>query len=133
MTFQIHEVYYARDGSIESWTSNPVTPLGESSGGLREDIHYFLAAFRKAVLEEREENGKLTLKPAYVDQAINEGHYFELMDRVSVALGHCHEFVGSHPLTRRTEKLNQLYEKAEAALYALYQEAANLEFDRSDG
>jgi len=133
VTFQIHEVYYAQDGSIEGWTADPVTPLGESTGELREDIRYFLVAFRKVVLEEKEENGKSVLRPAYDDQKINEGHYFELMDRASVALDYCHEFVGSHPLTRRTEKLKQLFEKAEGALYELYQEAAKLEFDSSEG
>lgn len=49
--YRIHEVYYGDDGSIDGWTVEPVQPLGESLSELREDIRYFLAAFRKPVLE----------------------------------------------------------------------------------
>ena len=59
------------------------------------------------------------------------GHYFEMMDRVSVALDHCCEFIGSHPVIRRNEALRALFEKVEAALYRLYQEAAKLELERA--
>jgi len=31
------------------------------------------------------------------------GHYFELMDRASVALDYCCEFIGSHQVTRRNK------------------------------
>jgi hypothetical protein len=128
--YRIHEVYYDDDGSIDGWTVEPVQPLGESLSELREDIRYFLAAFRSPVLEEAEEDGKPVLQPSDEEQEINEGHYFELMDRASVALDHCYQFVGSHPVTRRHETLRELYEKAEEALYRVYQEAARLELER---
>jgi len=131
--FQVHEVYYGEDGSVQSWTADPVLPSGESLSELREDIRYFLSAFRKAVLEEAQENGKPVLRPAYADQEINEGHYFELMDRASVALDYCCEFLGGHPVVRKNDKLRELFENSEKALYELYQEASRLEFERSDG
>jgi len=131
--FQIHEVYYSEDGFIQSWTVDPVLPSGESLSELREDIRYFLSAFRKDALEEAQENGKPVLRPAYADQEINEGHYFELMDRASVTLDYCCEFLGSHPVVRRNDKLWKLFENVEKALYELYQEASRLEFERSDG
>ena len=131
--FRIHEVYYREDGSIESWTEAPVMSTGESASELREDIRHFLAAFRKPVLEETKDKERPLLQPTYDDQELNEGHYFELMDRASVALDYCREFVGSHPLTRRNERLKGLFENVEDALHRLYQEAAKLEFDRSDG
>lgn len=130
--FRIHEVYYDEDGSIRSWTVDPVLPSGESTSELREDIRHFLSAFRKPVLEEAKENGESVLRLAYDDQELNETHYFELMDRASVALDYYREFVGSHPLARRNDKLRMLFERAEEALYELYQEAARLEFERSD-
>lgn len=130
--YRIHEVYYDEDGSIEGWTVGPVQPLGESLSALREDIRYFLAAFRSPLLEEAEEDGQPVLRPSDDDQEINEGHYFELMDRASVALDHCYQFVGSHPVTRRNETLRELYDKAEEALYRVYQEAAKLELDRGE-
>jgi hypothetical protein len=37
------------------------------------------------VLEEDQENGRSVLRPDYGDQEINDGHYFELMDRALVA------------------------------------------------
>jgi len=130
--FRIHEVYYSDGGTIESWTLDPVLPSGESASELREDIRYFLSAFRKPVLEEAHENGKPILRPAYDDEDINEGHYFELMDRTSVAADYCRDFVGSHPLARQNDNLRELFQKVEEALDELYQEAAKLELERSD-
>lgn len=130
--YRIHEVYYDEDGSIDGWTVDPVQPLGESLSELREDIRYFLGAFRKPALEEAQEGGKPVLRPSEEDQDINQGHYFELMDRASVALDHCYQFVGSHPVTRKNETLRELYEKAEEALYRVYQEAGRLELERGE-
>jgi hypothetical protein len=130
--FRIHEVYYAKDGTIEGWTENPVLPQGESTSELRADILYFMSAFQKPVLEESLENGKPVLKADEEEDQINRGHYFELMDRASVALVYCREFVGDHPVARREEKLKKLFEKVENALYELYQEAGRLEFEQQD-
>lgn len=60
-TYQIHEVYYNDDGSIESWTENPVAPMGENPIELQSEIRYFSEALNKPVLEEVEFNGKETL------------------------------------------------------------------------
>jgi len=106
-------------------------PSGESIAELREDIRYFQSAFRKQVLEEVQENSQPVLRPAYEDQEINDGHYFELMDRASVALDHCVEFVGNHPVVRKDDNLKSLFAKAEEALAELYQEAARLEYEET--
>ena len=131
VTYHIHEVYYRDDGNIESWTQEPVAPMGETFDELREDIRYFLHAFRRSILEEKETAEGPTLIPDDVDNTINDGHYFELMDRASVALDYIYQFLGSHPLTRKERTLQRTYEKAEAALAELYQAAGRLEFDKS--
>ena len=131
VTYQVHEVYYREDGGIEGWTQDPVAPLGETAEELREDIRYFLHAFRCPILEVRETDGGATLFPDDTDEAINEGHYFELMDRASVALDYIYQFLGSHPVMRKDRTLQGLYEKAEEALAELYQQAGRLEFERS--
>ena len=131
VTYHVHEVYYREDGSIESWTQEPVSPMGETVEELREDIRYFLHAFRCPILEVKETDGGSTLFPDDTDEAINEGHYFELMDRASVALDYVYQFLGSHPLIRKDRTLQGMYQKAEEALAELYQQAGRLEFDRS--
>jgi len=131
VVYQIHEVYYREDGTIEGWTAEPVTPLGESVEELREDIRYFLHAFRRPVLEEKAASGTELLLEDSHDTLINEGHYFEFMDRAAVAVDYIYQFLGSHPLIKQETTLRVLYEKAEAALAELYQEAGKLEFDRN--
>ena len=130
VTYHVHEVYYREDGSIESWTQEPVAPLGETAEELREDIRYFLRAFRCPILEEKETDEGTTLFSDDTDNEINDGHYFELMDRTSVALDYIYQFLGSHPLVRKDNTLQDMYEKAEAALAELYQQTGRLEFDR---
>jgi len=130
--YRIHEVYYAEDGRIEGWTAGPVEPLGESLSELREEIRYFLTALRRPVLEEVEEEGRCVLRPVEDSPEINEGHFFEVMDRASVALDYCYQFVGSHPVTRSNETLRALYDQAEDVLCRLYQEAAKLAFNEGD-
>ena len=127
--YQIHEVYYADDGSIEHWTEEPVEPLGETIAELREEIRFFLPAFRLPVLELKEE----TLISDKSDSPINKGHYFEFMDRASVAVDYVYEFLGSHPLIKKEARLQELYERAEEALADLCQEAGRLEFERHKG
>ncbi len=133
ITFQIHEVYYNDDGSINAWTEQPVLPLGESCGELREDIRFFLSAFRKDVLKHQQVDGVEKLVPAYdEEQEINSGHYFELMDRTYVALEHWIEFIGNHPVVKKNEEVLSIFEKAEDALAELYQLAAKLDSDHND-
>ena len=130
VTFHIHEVYYKDDGGIESWTEEPVMPIGEDVAELREDIMHFSHAFRHPVLEERETDGRPTLCSDETDDAINDGHYFGLMDRASVAVDYIYQFLGSHPLMRKDSTLRATYEKAEEALAELYQQAGRLVFDK---
>jgi hypothetical protein len=126
-------LYYADNGSIEHWTEDPVQPFGETTEELREDIRFFLQAFRRPILEwkEREVEGELALIPDEDDSPINDGHYFEFMDRASVAVDYVYQFLGSHPLLKRETRLREVYERAEEALAELYQEAGRLEFDRN--
>lgn len=130
VSYQVHEVYYDDEGNVESWTENPVEPYGETAEALREEIRYFLQAFRRPILELKEAHGKVSLLSDEEDCSINEGHYFEFMDRASVAVDYIYQFLGSHPLIRKETRLKELYMRAEEALAELYQEAGRLEFDR---
>lgn len=130
MTYHVHEVYYRDEGYIEGWTQESVAPMGETAEELREDIKYFLHAFRRPILEEKETDEGSTLIPDDTDDAINDGHYFELLDRTYVALDYIYQFLGSHPVVRKDKTLQATYEKAEEALAELYQQAGRLEFDR---
>ena len=131
VTYHVHEVYYRDDGYIESWTQESLAPTGETAAELREDIRYFLRAFRSPILEEQETDEGSTLIPDPTDDVINDGHYFELRDRTSVALDYVYQFLGNHPAVRKDKTLQDMYEKAEAALAELYQQARRLEFDKS--
>ncbi len=131
MFYHVHEIYYGEDGSIESWSKDPVAPMGETTEELREDIKYFIHAFRRPILEQNEIEGRAKLIPDNDEYPINEGHYFEFMDRSAVALEYIYQFLGSHPLARKEDSLKELYEKAEESLAKLYQEASRLEFDKS--
>ena len=126
-SYQIHEVHYEDDGSICGWTKNPISPYGTSQGELREDIRYQLSAFRKPILTEANEDGSLVSDEE--ESEINSGHYFEALDRASVALDYLYEFVGSHPVVRKHEGAKKLYDKAEEALAELYQLLGGMEFD----
>lgn len=130
VSYELHEVYYTDEGAIEGWTSDPVAPHGESPAELREDVRWLLQAFRRPILEVRSVDGRELLIEEEDDQPINEGHYFEIMDRASVALDSLYQFVGSHPLMRQEPRLRELYEQAESVLADLYQEAGRLEFER---
>ncbi|MDE2999426.1 MAG: hypothetical protein OXU79_10170 [Gemmatimonadota bacterium] len=108
-TYHIHEVYYGEEREIERWTEDPVEPLGETAAELREDIRYFLQAFRLPILEEKATDDGPTLAPDDSDFAINDGHYFELLDRASVAVDYVDQFVGSHPLVTKL-KLSEYFQ-----------------------
>jgi hypothetical protein len=129
--YEIHEVYY-EGKSISGWTENSVKPSAESVAELREDIRYFLQAFKHPVLEEKIIDGKELLVENDDHSEINDGHYFEFMDRASVSLDYIYQFLGSHPLIRKEENLKHFYEKAASALAELYQEAGRLEFEKSE-
>jgi hypothetical protein len=48
------------------------------------------------------------------------------MDRTSVAMAHFDDFVGSHPVVRRNEKLKVRAEEITGKMYELYNELAIL-------
>lgn len=50
VSYQIHEVYYRPDGTIEGWTENPITPAGETPEELKQDFSRQLLAFESPVL-----------------------------------------------------------------------------------
>jgi hypothetical protein len=131
-SYQIHEVYYQENGVIDGWTETPVHPCGDTREELREDIRFFLKAFQRPVLEAKEMDGKEVLMADPEDDRINDGHYFEFLDRASVAVDYVYQFLGSHPLLRKEPRLHELYQRAEEALSDLYQEAGRMEFGRSD-
>ncbi len=125
--YEIHEVFYSSNGSIDSWTEKPMSPFGESVSELREQIRYFLQAFRLPILEEKKINGKTILHENLDDNCINPGHYFEFMDRSSVALDYIYQFLGSHPLLKKENRLKKAYERVEEELANLYQLAGEIE------
>lgn len=51
--YQIHEVHYREDGSISSWTQDPIAPYGENLSELKADLNYLIAALHKPVLVEQ--------------------------------------------------------------------------------
>lgn len=55
--YQIHEVYYRADGSIEGWSQEPIAPYGECVSELKADLSYLITALHKPVLIES--NGTL--------------------------------------------------------------------------
>lgn len=103
--------------------------MGESVAELREDIRYFLSAFRQATLEETRVDGRDLLKPCDEALEINPGHYPEALDRTWVAQDFCYEYLGSHPVIRRDPALSALYERASDALGQLYQAIGQLSDD----
>ena len=127
--YQIHEVHYDDNGKVKGWAKNPVSPFGSTLNELREDIRYQLNAFRKPVLKENKEG--TTLIPDEEETEINRGHYFEALDRASVAIDYIYQFVGSHPVLKKHKKAKELYDQAEEKLGELYQELGNLEFNHS--
>ncbi len=126
-SYQIHEVYYDDDGKIEGWTQSPVAPCGYTFEELREDIRYQLIAFRKPILKMNEAGNKL--RPDEIKPAINEGHYFDALNRVSIAQDYIYQFVGSHPVIKKHKKVKELYDQVAEKLGELYQELDKLEFD----
>jgi len=57
-SYQIHEVYYDRDGKIEMRICDPVEPSGESLEELRGDLEHFSEALQKPVLVETQSYGR---------------------------------------------------------------------------
>jgi hypothetical protein len=132
VTYQVHEVYYADNGTIEGWTKNAVKPMGENLFELREDIRYFLRSFRLPVLEEKTIDGQTQLHVDDDHSEINPGHYFEFMDRTSIALDYVYQYLGSHPVIAKEPQLKNAYQKVEEALADLYQLAGRLDYEQEN-
>lgn len=49
--YEIHEVYYNEDGTIKYWSSDPMTPFGETPEELELDVTRMLKAFIRPLLK----------------------------------------------------------------------------------
>ena len=123
VVFEVHEVYYSEEGEIESWTERAIGPYGESENEAFQDACNIVKAFQKPILALDIQDGNESLKEISNSEAVNGGHYFEFMDRSSVALDYLYRYLGSHPLLNQENELKNLYEKVEKALSELYQAA----------
>ena len=122
-TYQIHEVYYRENGSIDCWTQAPVEPLGTTEPQLRNDVHAFLAAFRMPVLEEKIVRGQSLLVEERVAgrrDALQQD-YSSLASRAS---GYLFQVLGSHLLLKQDPALREAYDRVDQALAELCELAA---------
>ena len=51
LLYEIYEVYYSEDGSIEGWTESEVSPSGSDLEELQSDIAHFQNAFSRPTLK----------------------------------------------------------------------------------
>ncbi|MGK0498514.1 MAG: hypothetical protein ACJAYG_000143 [Oceanicoccus sp.] len=115
VTYQVHEVYYLKDDSIDCWNHTPVEPLGVSEPGLRNDIHSFLSAFRQPVLTERYVNGKAMLvaeRPTRPARDLTTDY----AGKANRASDYINQILGNHLLLKQDPSLRKAYEKVEQAL-----------------
>mgnify|MGYP000545440823 CR=1 FL=1 len=114
-SYQIHEVYYSKDGSIDCWNHTPVEPLGVSEPGLRNDIQAFLVAFRLPVLEERFINGKAKLVEEHM-QVPSTDLKADYASKTTRASGYLNQILGNHLLLKQEPSLRQAYDQVDQAL-----------------
>ena len=131
-SYKLCEVYYNDKDKIDGWTAEPVRLVAESEFELREEIRFFLEAFRQPVLEEKLVKGKEKLVEEKNQNKINSGHYHEYLDRASIALDYIYQFIRCHPLNKRELKLAKQCEKAESELAKLYKLAGDLLEDKKN-
>lgn len=120
VTYQIHEIYYNDDGSIDCWSDTPVEPLGVSEPSLRNDIRSFLSAFRLPVLEEHIVNGKARLFSERLARPHN-GLQADYASKATRASGYIYQILGNHLLLKQEPELRQAYDKVDKALADLYE------------
>lgn len=118
-TYQIHEVYYQPDGSIDCWNHTPVEPLGMSEPGLRNDIQAFLSAFRLPVLEEHYINGKAKLLAERITNN-TEDLQADYVSKTSRASSYLNQILGNHLLLKKDPALREAYDKVDQALSELH-------------
>jgi hypothetical protein len=122
VTYQIHEVYYGEGGVIDCWTQQPVEPLGTSETQLRNDVHGFLAAFRKPVLEEKMVRGQLHLVEEKLPRAQQDQQdelRFEYKNRAARATGYLFQMLGNHLLLKQDVVISEAYDRVDRALTEL--------------
>ncbi len=119
--YQVHEVYYAEDGRIDCWTQQPVEPLGTSEAQLRNDVHAFLAAFRRPMLEEKFVLGQLQLVEEKIEQQGLDELQRDYKYRVSRASGYLFQMLGNHLLLRQSDDLRAAYDAVDRALATLWE------------
>lgn len=118
-TYQIHEVYYTEDGGIDCWTQQPVEPLGTSEAQLRNDVHAFLAAFRKPALEEKLVLGQLQLVEEKLERGPDDDLRRDYKSRASRAGGYLFQMLGNHLLLKQNTELCAAYDRVDHALTEL--------------
>lgn len=119
ITYQIHEVYYQADGSIDCWNHTPVEPLGVSESGLRNDIQAFLSAFRLPVLEEHYINGKAKLLAEKVYPR-REDLLCDYLGKTARASGYLYQVLGNHLVLKHNPALREAYDRVDTALAELH-------------
>jgi hypothetical protein len=120
LSHQVHEVYYAEDGSVDCWTQHPVEPLGITEAQLRNDVHAFLAAFRKPVLEEKIVLGQLQLAEVRLDREGDDDLERDYKNRASRASAYLFQMLGNHLLLKQNTDLRMAYDKVDQALTQLW-------------
>ncbi len=101
-------------------------PTGETNTELKNDIFYFMSAFKYPVLNAVQEGGKERLRECDDEQTVTLEHYFEVMDRASVVMAHFNDFIASHPVVRKNNHLKEAAQKIIEVLYGFYNEAAGM-------
>lgn len=120
VTYQIHEVYYLADDTIDCWNDTPVEPLGISEPSLRNDINSFLGAFRLPVLEKRYSHGQERLIAERIT-IHDEDLQADYVSKTSRASGYINQILGNHLLLKKEPALRQAYDKVDQALAELHE------------
>ena len=116
VTYQVHEVYYTEGGGIDCWTQQPVEPLGTTESELRNDVHAFLAAFRKPVLEEKLVLGQLQLVEEKIPHVQQDELRHEYKNRAARATGYLFQMLGNHLLLKQDVAMSEAYDRVDRAL-----------------
>jgi hypothetical protein len=61
--YELREIYYRDDGSIEGWSAAPVRVMGDSVKEMKQSLRWMLKAMDKPVLVEKKQGRKETLVP----------------------------------------------------------------------
>ena len=62
LSYNIHSVYYDKEGEPFAWSKDPQSPFGETLEELENDLERFRKAFEKPILEIHQENDRSLLK-----------------------------------------------------------------------